>query len=100
MKLKFQDKFYNIIDHNKCPSNEKKNQKCILRKSYFHQIQPNHNTVFSSSIIGEDYLSTLLYFTIIASCQLQHLQRNYPLFTKILLIGTASIVAIVHGNIV
>ena len=60
----------------------------------------NHNTVFSSSIIGEDYLSTLLYFTIIASCQLQHLQRNYPLFTKILLIGTASIVAIVHGNIV
>ena len=40
MKLKFQDKFYNIIDHNKCPSSEKQNQKCILRKSYFHQIQP------------------------------------------------------------
>ena len=44
MKLKFQDKFYNIIDHNKCPSSEKQNQKCILRKSYFHQIQPN-NTI-------------------------------------------------------
>ena len=34
--------FSNIIDHNKCPSSEKENQKCILRKSYFHQIQPRH----------------------------------------------------------
>ena len=42
MKLKFQDKFYDIIDHNKCPSSEKQNQKCILRKSYFHQIQPTY----------------------------------------------------------
>ena len=42
VKLKFQGKFYDIIDHNKCPSSEKENQKCILRKSYFHQIQPSY----------------------------------------------------------
>ena len=37
VKLKFQDKFYNIIDYNKC---EKGEEKEIFRKSYFHQIQP------------------------------------------------------------
>ena len=42
VKLKFQDKFYVIFDHNKCPSSEKEDEKCILRKSYFHQIQPKH----------------------------------------------------------
>ena len=42
VKLKLQDKFYAIFDHNKCPSSEKEDEKCILRKSYFHQIQPNH----------------------------------------------------------
>ena len=40
VKLKFVDKFYNIIDYNKCPSSEKEDEKCIFRKSYFHQIQP------------------------------------------------------------
>ena len=28
--MKFQDKFYNIIDHNKCPSGEKSAEKCIF----------------------------------------------------------------------
>ena len=40
VKLKFQDKFYVIFDHNKCPSSEKEDEKCNLRISYFHQIQP------------------------------------------------------------
>ena len=30
VKLKFQDKFYDIFDHNKYPSSEKKDEKCIL----------------------------------------------------------------------
>ena len=42
VKLKFQDKFYNIIDHNKWPSSEKQDEKCVFRKSCFHQIQPMH----------------------------------------------------------
>ena len=42
VKLKFQDKFYNIIDYNKYPSSEKEDEKGIFRKSYFHQIQPSH----------------------------------------------------------
>jgi len=40
--LKFQDKFYDIIVHNKCPSSEKDDEKCILRKSDFHQILPTY----------------------------------------------------------
>ena len=42
VKLKFQDKFYNVIDYNKCPSSEKEDEKCFFGKSYFHQIQPNY----------------------------------------------------------
>ena len=42
VKLKFQDKFYNIIDYNKYPSSEKEDEKGIFRKSYFHQIQPKN----------------------------------------------------------
>ena len=45
VKLKLQDKFYAIFDHNKCPSSEKEDEKCNLRISYFHQIQPNDNDV-------------------------------------------------------
>ena len=41
VKLKFQEKFYFIINHNKCPSGEKFDEKFILRKSNFHQILPN-----------------------------------------------------------
>ena len=33
VKLKFRDKFYNIIDYNKCPSSEKEDEKGIFRKS-------------------------------------------------------------------
>ena len=44
VKLKFQDKFYDIIDHNKCPSSENSAEKCILRKSYFHHSEPIHST--------------------------------------------------------
>ena len=43
VKLKFQDKFYDIFDHNKCPPSETEDEKGIFRKSYFHRIQPNHN---------------------------------------------------------
>ena len=42
VKLQFQDKFYYIIDHNKCPSSEKSDEKCILRKPNFHQILPKY----------------------------------------------------------
>ena len=40
--MKFQVKFYDIIDHNKCPSSKKSAEKCILRKSYFHHSEPNY----------------------------------------------------------
>ena len=43
--MKFQDKFYDIIDHNKCPSIEKSAAKCILRNSYFHHSEPIHNAI-------------------------------------------------------
>ena len=42
-KLKFQDKYYNKIDYNKWPSSEKQDEKCVFRKSCFHQIQPTYN---------------------------------------------------------
>ena len=44
--MKFQDKFYNVIDYNKCPSSEKEDEKCIFGKSYFHQIQPSYGLCF------------------------------------------------------
>ena len=43
VKLKFQDNSYNRINNNKCPSSEKEDEVCILRKSYFHQIQPTYD---------------------------------------------------------
>jgi len=48
VKLKFRDKFYNIIDYNKCPSSEKEDEKCIFRKSYFHQIQPKYRAKYEN----------------------------------------------------
>ena len=45
VKLKFQDKFYDILYHKKCPSSETEDEKCILWKSYFHQIQPNYSYI-------------------------------------------------------
>ena len=41
--MKFQDKFYDIIDYNKYPSSEKSAEKFILRKSYFHHSEPKYN---------------------------------------------------------
>ena len=41
--MKFQDKFYDVIDHNKYPSSEKSAEKCILRNSYFHHSEPSYN---------------------------------------------------------
>ena len=35
-----------MIDHNKFPSSEKSAEKCILRKSNFHQILPTHDLIF------------------------------------------------------
>ena len=46
VKLKFQDKFYDMIDHNKCPTSEKSAEKCILRNSYFHHSEPNYTINF------------------------------------------------------
>ena len=40
--MKFQCKFYNNNDHNKCPFSEKDDLKCKLRKSDFHQILPSY----------------------------------------------------------
>ena len=40
--MKFQVKFYDVIDHNKCPSSKKSAEKCILRKSFFHHSEPNY----------------------------------------------------------
>ena len=40
--MKFQDKFYDIIGHKKCPSSEKSAEKCIWRKSNLHGILPIH----------------------------------------------------------
>ena len=53
VKLKFQDQFYDIFDHNKCPSSEKEDENCILRQSYFHQIQPSYT---------QSYIFTILQF--------------------------------------
>ena len=45
--MKFQDKFYVIFDHNKCPPSETEDEKCIFRKSYFHRIQPSYDHTYS-----------------------------------------------------
>ena len=58
VKLKFQDKFYVIFDHNKCPSSEKEDEKCNLRISYFHQIQPSH-TEFVFLFVWRSLLPTV-----------------------------------------
>ena len=42
VELKFQDKFYNIIDHKKCPSSEKSAEQCIFRISYFHHSESRY----------------------------------------------------------
>ena len=56
--MKFQDKFYDIIDHDKCPSSENSTEKCILRKSYFHHSEPRYMTdtmTIQFSIVGVEY---------------------------------------------
>merc|ERR1711949_64773 len=35
VKLKFRDKFYNIIDYNKCPSSEKEDKKAFSENHSF-----------------------------------------------------------------
>ena len=66
VKLKFQDKFYDMIDHNKCPTSEKSAEKCILRNSYFHHSEPSHDvflyiicTVWYTAVTGWSKLATL-----------------------------------------
>ena len=61
VKLKLQDKFYAIFDHNKCPSSEKEDEKCNLRISYFHQIQPIHDLHPSSICLLTKSRITLLF---------------------------------------
>ena len=48
--MKFQDKFYDIFDHNKCPPSETEDEKCIFRKSYFHRIQPTYHKWYFLSV--------------------------------------------------
>ena len=50
VKLKFQDNSYNRINNNKCPSSEKEDEVCILRNSYFHQIQPTYDNCVADPI--------------------------------------------------
>ena len=50
--MKFQDKFYDVIDHNKYPSSEKSAEKCILMNSYFHHSEPRYNLRFVFSDVG------------------------------------------------
>ena len=59
--MKFQVKFYDIIDYNKCPSSEKSDEKHLLRKSNFHHSEPNHEegTVDHRTQLGEDLLHLL-----------------------------------------
>ena len=45
--MKFQDKFYDAIDHNKLPSTEKEDKKCVSIKLHFHQILPNYDTMLN-----------------------------------------------------
>ena len=53
--MKFQDKFYDVMDHKKLPSSEKEDEKCVSIKLYFHQILP-------SDISKREDLSTLGLF--------------------------------------
>ena len=55
VKLKFQDKFYDMIDHNKCPTSEKSAEKCILRNSYFHHSEPKYIALAYSSVNIDKY---------------------------------------------
>ena len=45
VKLEFRDKFYDIIEHYKCPSSEKLAEKCIFRKSYVHHSEPTYGSL-------------------------------------------------------
>ena len=47
--MQFQKKFYDVSDHNKYPSSEKEDEKCIYRISYFHGIQPTYRTSSAES---------------------------------------------------
>ena len=49
--MKFQVKFYDIIDHNKCSSSEKSAEKCILRKSFFHHSEPTYDIFFIKLVL-------------------------------------------------
>ena len=49
--MKFQDKFYDVIDHNKYPSSEKSAEKCILRNSYFHHSEPKYALISKIHIL-------------------------------------------------
>ena len=62
VKFKFQDKFYDIKDHNKCPSSEKSAEKCVLRKSNFHQILPRYQVKKIGSKHRRDDLKGLSIF--------------------------------------
>ena len=58
--MKFQDKFYDIIGHKKCPSSEKSAEKCIWRKSNFHGILPIHEVTSDDRKLHTVVLSVYL----------------------------------------
>ena len=47
--MEFQDKVYDIIDHNKCPFCEKSAEKSILRQPYFHHSEPKYRHRYDSN---------------------------------------------------
>ena len=53
--MKFQVKFYDIIDHNKCPTSKKSAERCILRKSFFHHSEPTHDPNDPSDWMTESF---------------------------------------------
>ena len=84
--MKFQDKFYDIIDHNKCPSSEKSAEKCILRKSFFHHSEPKH---------VEFGIKILDFFSKIGVYQLYCVRSNPKLCTMQEIFATNSILKLV-----
>ena len=72
--MKFQDKFYDIIGHKKCPSSEKSAQKCIWRKSNFHGILPNY---ISNNGFVDFQIYVLVQYKLTYKLQTENLEKGY-----------------------
>ena len=85
--MKFQDKFYDIIDHNKCPSSEKSDEKHLLRKSNFHHSEPSYDLCAITPI---SYLLTVyrhLFSNSLAYCFHRFLPEVVPCWVPGGLVG-------------